>query len=296
MPKNKVSDSFRPYAAQIIFVDRGKGISAPNLQAAIEEIQERLATIDDHLHKGEGENSVKIGLDSFAHGDSSIALGHGAFTLDEAGRSVSLGAGSGAYGASSVAIGDGASALGAGAVAIGPGAFADADNIIVLGTTGHTVFIPGNLNVRNLNALGRITGSLTWISPSDDVIAEIETPIEVEWDSSDSPPFYTEKQLTLINPGRYRIKGVLSAEVGSRASLSIMEGDERIVDFLMTEGQENFSFDFYWDIGINTTITFRLDVAPVFSGGQLVADSGGASLSQIRICGNTNIGNGVIAW
>src|SRR5690606_7302907 len=207
MPKNKVFDSFRPYAAQIIFVDRGKGISAPNLQAAIEEIQERLATIDDHLHKGEGENSVKIGLDSFAHGDSSIALGHSAFTLDEAERSVSLGAGSGAYGASSVAIGDGASAVGDGAVAIGPGAFADADNIIVLGTTGHTVIIPGNLNVRNLNALGRITGSLTWISPSDDVIAEINNPIEVEWDEWSSPPLYTEKQLTLKNPGRYRIKG-----------------------------------------------------------------------------------------
>src|SRR5690606_27216141 len=142
------------YAVFCLKKKRGKGISAPNLQAAIEEIQERLVTIDDHLHKGEGENSVKIGLDSFAHGDSSIALGHGAFTLDEAERSVSLGAGSGAYGSSSVAIGDGASAVGDGAVAIGPGAFADADNIIVLGTTGHTVFIPGNLDVRNLNVLG----------------------------------------------------------------------------------------------------------------------------------------------
>src|SRR5690606_15407787 len=175
MPKNKVFDSFRPYAAQIIFVDRGKGISAPNLQAAIEEIQERLATIDDHLHRGEGENSVQIGLDSLAYGDSSIALGHDAFTSEEAERSVSLGAGSGAYGASSVAIGDGASAVGAGAVAIGPGAFADTDNIIVLGTPAHTVIIPGILEV-----LGWIKGSVLWIGPSDNVIAEIPNPIEAE--------------------------------------------------------------------------------------------------------------------
>lgn len=287
MPKNKIFDSFRPYAAQIIFVDRGKGITAPNLQAAIEEIQERLDKIDDHLHRGEGDNSVQIGPDSVAFGDSSIALGHVAITSEEAERSVSLGADSQAYGVSSVAIGDGALAVGAGAVAIGPGAYADEDNIIALGNPGHTVIIPGNLDV-----LGKITSgvksNVSWIGPSDDVIAEIQTPIEV----TDPSGGQIEKQLTLKNPGRYRIKGLIYV-VGESATLEILENGEPITNPVSTTGQNNFSVDFNRDIGLITTLTFRLVVKPL-SGIGLPAFG---SVSQIRICGTeTDIGSAVIPW
>src|SRR5690606_21801005 len=275
MPKNKIFDSFRPYAAQIIFVDRGKGITAPNLQAAIEEIQERLDKIDDHLHRGEGENSVQIGPDSVAYGDSSIALGHVAITSEESERSVSLGANAGAYGASSVAIGDAALAVGAGAVAIGPGAYADADNIIALGNNGHTVIIPGNLNV-----LGKITSgvksNVSWIGPSDDVIAEIQTPIEV----TDPSGGQIEKHLTLKNPGRYRIKGLIYV-VGESATLDILENGEPIVNTVSTTGQNDFSVDFNRDIGLMTTLTFRLVVKPLSAIGLPAF----GSVSQIRVCG-----------
>src|SRR5690606_30889207 len=288
MPKNKVFDSFRPYAAQIIFVDRGKGISAPNLQAAIEEIQERLATIDDHLHQGEGENSVKIGLDSFAFGDSSIALGHGAITSEESERSVSLGADSQAYGASSVAIGDGALAVGAGAVAIGPGAYADADSIIALGNNGHTVIIPGILEV-----LSWIKGVVLWVGPSDHVIAEIPNPIEAEGENPLSAG-RAVKYLTLKNPGRYRIKGVIYLESGSNAALAVWKDEELIAGPVYAYShtpQRDFSIDFTQEIDMNTTLTFTLDVLP--ASGATIPPKGG--VSQIRICGSpADNGGGVI--
>lgn len=457
MSEKRITDAFRLSAAQVAFSDRGRGITAPNVQAAIEEIMEKA----DHLHRGEGENSVQLGPDSIARADSSITLGHGAFTIPEAQRSVALGANSGAFGESSVAIGDGAIslthngvaigarastteedardaisigtsanassdhataigtsaqatrshslaigvysqsndehaiaigteaqansansvsigreaqgnaddsvtvgygaranvpktvvighyaesnaesgiaigdssmanseasiaignntmtyggenvALGKGAqaysersvaigsgslaygdnsVALGPGAFAEEANTIVLGTAEHVVIIPGNLDV-----LGRIIGGVTWFGPSDDVIAEIDNPIEVEWDEESSPPLFTEKQLTLKNPGRYRIKGTIYAEEGSRARLDIWENNERIADTIYTDSQTNFSVDFYRDIGINTTLTFRLDAVPL-PGGEIV-ESGVVRVTQVKVCGSKiDIGNGVVGW
>lgn len=287
MANNKIFDSFRPYAAQIVLVDRGKGISAPNLQAAIEEIQERLATIDDHLHQGEGENSVQIGPDSIAFGDSSIALGHGAITSEESERSVSLGADSQAYGVSSVAIGDGALAVGAGAVAIGPGAYADADNIIALGNNGHTVIIPGNLDV-----LGRVKSgvrsNVSWIGPSDEVLAEITNPIEAELPGN----AYVEKTLTLKNPGRYRIKGFMQVEEG-RLILHILENDEPIISPISRTSSGDFSVVFNREIGMNTSLTFRLEAGGTAQN-PLRAKG---SVSPILVCGEpTDIGGGVIGW
>lgn len=456
MSEKRITDAFRLSAAQVSFSDRGKGITSPNVQAAIEEMQEKLENIGDHLHRGEGENSVQLGPDSIALADSSIALGHNALARKDdeynAENSVAIGASAGAHGESSVAIGDRADAIGnndiaigktataygiegegdaiaignwtfadsrsiaigsealatrpyaiaigaewcqandehaiamgteaqanmpntisiggfsqanwnnavaigpftesndegaialgdsamahseasisigqntmtwggeniaigkdaeaysersvaigSGAlalddnsVAIGPGAIAEETNTIVLGTAEHVVIIPGNLDV-----LGRIIGGVTWFGPSDDVIAEIDNPIEVEWDEESSPPLFTEKQLTLKNPGRYRIKGTIYADEGSKATLSILDNTsgnpERIADLVVTTDQENFSVDFYWDIGVNTTLTFRLDASPL-PGGEIV-ESGVVRVTQVKVCGaKIDIGNGVVGW
>src|SRR5690606_22567907 len=107
MTEKRAVDAFRLSAAQVSFSDRGRGITAPNVQAAIEEIMVKIDEAD-HSHQGEGENSVQLGPGARAYADSSISLGHGAFTIPEAQRSVALGADSGAFGESSVAIGDGA--------------------------------------------------------------------------------------------------------------------------------------------------------------------------------------------
>lgn len=444
MEQDKKIDTFKPYdATQISFLNRGKGINAPDVQAAIEEVYDRVSE-GDHLHRGRGENSVRLGPGSSADAESSVAIGDSAYTAgDQAVGSVALGARSGAHGERSVAIGDGANsfvengiaigasatnhdnnedardaisigtnayarnqavgigasaqaigshslaigvesqstrnntvsigretqanaddsvaigykasantpktvaigynsqsngpsgialgdsaeanaeasiaigketvtwgggnvalgksaiavaenavAIGSGAsaqapnaVAIGPGAIANEDNTIVLGTPEHKVVVPGNLTVQ-----GMVTGSVTWIGPSDNIIAEIQNPIIAERGTVGSS---VQKQLTLKNPGRYRIKGVLTVEKGTSASLTIWENEEQITDPISTTGQRSFSVDFNRDIGINTTLTVSLVVVPgPGSGGELEAR---ASVSQIRICGTaTDIGTGVV--
>src|SRR5690606_28415716 len=87
------------------------------------------------------------------------------------------------------------------AVAIGPGAIANEANTIVLGTSDHVVIIPGNLKVLgDLQVLGGAKTSLSWIAPSDDIIAEIPTPIVARAD--DKAEGLEERSLTLRNPGR----------------------------------------------------------------------------------------------
>lgn len=238
------------------------------------------------------ESGIAMGDSAMANSEASIAIGNN--TMTYGGENIALGKGAEAYSERSVAIGSGSLAYGDNSVALGPGAFAEEANTIVLGTAEHVVIIPGNLDV-----LGRIIGGVTWFGPSDDVIAEIDNPIEVEWDEESSPPLFTEKQLTLKNPGRYRIKGTIYADEGSKATLSILDNTsgnpERIADLVTTTGQENFSVDFYWDINVNTTLTFRLDASPL-PGGEIV-ESGVVRVTQVKVCGaKIDIENGVVGW
>lgn len=245
------------------------------------------------------QNSVAIGPNAEAAGISGIALGDGAQAINEAaiaigsetttagGENIALGKGATALDERSVAIGSGAFVRGSNSVVIGPGATVNADNTIVLGTPEHTVIIPGDLEV-----LGGVKSAVSWIAPSDDVIAEVNKPIEAEWGISDSTGV-TEKPLTLRNPGRYRIKGYISSGAGSKATLDILENNNPIVNPVITDTAENFSVDFTRDIGVNTTLIFRLTVTPTVAGGQYAS----GQVSQIRICGTeTDIGDGVVAW
>lgn len=410
-------DDFRPYTAkQIAFLNRGKGIDVPDVQSAIEEVKSMVDEID-HLHRGEGENSLQLGTDSIALGDYSIAFGHIAYTSNDGRRSIALGHGAGASSESSVAIGDGANsfsdngiaigrnaashsseiggsisigthasasdkgtaigewatanrshavaigvnansprehaiaigteaeasgiggiavgneakadkdgsiaigsqaesgsweggniaigqgamaylersiAIGSGAeawgrnaVAIGPGAVVNEDNTIVLGTPGHIVIIPGELRVLN----GAKT-SLSWIAPSDDVIAEMSGPLYAR--TEDGEIGVDEKTLTLKNPGRYRIKGYINPDPEAWARFDILEDGRPIVESVYVSGSfETFSLDFNRDIGVNTTLTFRLQVGKA-SGTILDVD---ALVGGIRVCGTEmDIGSGVVGW
>src|SRR5690606_25659688 len=112
-------DDFRPYTAkQIAFLNRGKGIDVPDVQSAIEEVKSMMDKIDvpnvqaaieelrarveelramideiDHLHQGDGENSIQLGPNSKASADYSITIGSSAYTDSEARRSIVLGRG-----------------------------------------------------------------------------------------------------------------------------------------------------------------------------------------------------------
>src|SRR5690606_24954787 len=114
-------DDFRPYTAkQIAFLNRGKGIDVPDDQSAIEEVKSMMDEID-HLHRGEGENSIQLGPNSKASADYSIAIGSSAYTHEEARRSIVLGRGT-VNTESSVAIGDSAYVNAVNGVAIGKSA------------------------------------------------------------------------------------------------------------------------------------------------------------------------------
>lgn len=449
-------DDFRPYTAkQIAFLNRGKGIDVPDVQSAIEEVKSMMDEID-HLHRGEGEDSIQLGPNSKASADYSIAFGSSAYTDNEARRAIALGASSRANRESSVAIGDGAYAnaesgiaigknantsssqggdtdsiaigtsalsanqstaigtrawatrshtvaigvnsqsnnehaisigteaqanspnnisigrrsqtssenavalgygasasaqntiaigpnslssgpggiavgdeanaategciaigsqaktgsweggniaigqgaiayfersiaIGSGAearannaVAIGPGAIANEINTIVIGTPDHVVIIPGELRVLGLKSI------ITWIAPSDDVIQEISSPIH----ANDG---ITQRTLILRNPGRYRIKGEIYADVNSWAKLDILENGEPIVEpVFVSESSTTFSLDFTRDIGVNTTLTFRLEVDRISSDDPIPS---AGRVGPIQICGTkADIGSGVIGW
>lgn len=234
-----------------------------------------------------GIGGIALGNEAKADKDGSIAIGSQAESGSWEGGNIAIGQGAMAYFERSIAIGSGAEAGGRNAVAIGPGAVVNEDNTIVLGTPGHIVIIPGELKV-----LGRTRTSLSWIAPSDDIIAEMSGPLYAR---SDGEIAVDEKSLTLRNPGRYRIKGYINADSNAWARFNILESGTPIVETVfINEDSEHFSLDFTRDIGVNTTLTFRLEVGKI-SGSSILSVT--ASVSAIRVCGTEmDIGSGVIGW
>src|SRR5690606_1958694 len=211
-----------------------------------------------------------------------IAIGSGAKTGSFEGGNIAIGQGAIAYFERSIAIGSGAEARANNAVALGPGAIANEINTIVIGTPDHVVIIPGQLRTLGLKS------TITWMAPSDNIIQEITSPIH----ANDG---ITQRTLILRNPGRYRIKGQIFADVNSWAKLDILVNDEPIVEpVFVSESSANFSVDFTRDIGVNTTVVFRLEVDRI-SGDEPIPSAG--RVGPIQICGTeADIGSGVIGW
>ena len=133
-------------------------------------------------HEGTyGANSITIGTSAYTVNDRSIAIGNVANA--GGGNSIAIGSNANAGGGDSIAIGNNATttageiffsiAIGTGAranannsVAIGAGAIADSPNQIVLGDNATTVYIPGNLIVGDVAAIGtrRAGGAALWTS------------------------------------------------------------------------------------------------------------------------------------
>lgn len=103
-----------------------------------------------------GTNSVAVGQASSAGGTGSTAIGAGS---EAAKDGTALGVGSVATGAGSIAIGSSASAANNDAVAIGDGVSTSADSTIVLGDSGHTVYIRG-LHVASVITNGTYHGTI----------------------------------------------------------------------------------------------------------------------------------------
>lgn len=108
-------------------------------------------------------DTISIGTGSLAgstgSGDEAIALGKGASAA--ALRSIAIGSGSISTGQASIVLGRAATDAGfTNALAIGPGATATANNEAVIGSTNHTVRIPGRIDgatLTNANLSGTIT-------------------------------------------------------------------------------------------------------------------------------------------
>lgn len=232
------------------------------------------------------DNAIAIGPYAKSSNESGIALGNNAQVYAEG--AISIGKNTMNWGKDNIAIGNGAEAYYERSVAIGPGAIAQEAYTIVLGTADHTVIIPGELKV-----LGGIKTNISWFAPSDNVIAEMSTPLQASQD--DAEIGIDEKSLTIRNPGRYRIKGYINAGDNAWARFEILERDEAIVETVfVNESAQAFSLDFKRDIGINTTLTFRLEVGKIVPSSILPVT---ATVSEIRVCGTeTDIGNGVIGW
>lgn len=242
-------------------------------------------------HNAESNAASGIALGDGAQANSEASIAIGKETVTWGGGNVALGKSAMAVSENAVAIGSGASAQGSNAVAVGPGASADTDNTIVLGTPEHKVVVPGNLDVLG-GVLRGVRSYVSWMGPTDDVIAELPNPLIAE---EEAPPTQaiTSKELVLKNPGRYRIKGFIYAENGGYAALTIWKDDELIAGPVSTWDQREFSVDLSREIGMNTTLRFQLNVLPP-PDGSFPARGG---VTQIRICGApVDIGSGVIAW
>ena len=120
-----------------------------------------------HNHEGAyGANSITIGTSSYTERMNSIAIGNSATTLGEASIAIGNSATINEAGMFSIAIGSGARANARNSVAIGSGVTADQNDQIVLGGNATTVYIPGNLIVGNIAAIGtrRAGSAALWTS------------------------------------------------------------------------------------------------------------------------------------
>lgn len=250
-----------------------------------------------HMANANAQKTVAIGTKAHSNAVSGIALGDGAEANSEAsiaigketttwgGGNIALGKSAMAVSENAVAIGSNASAQGSNSVAIGPGALAEANNTIVLGTPEHKVVVPGSLDVLG-GVLRGIRNYVSWMGPSDDVLAEFPDRIEVQLPGSSR----VDKTFTLKNPGKYRIKGFVHVEVGS-VWVEVLENDEPITETFATSVPMEFSLDFKRDVGVMATITVRISAGGTGSNPL----QGRGSVSQIRICGTeTDVGSVVI--
>lgn len=119
----------------------------------------------ESLHPGSGDVSTQVGPDVDASGDGSVALGFGSTASND--MAVAMGGGD-ASGGSSIAIGSAAEASGHQSVAIGGGyaageravalgwfAYAYNDYEFMLGSSGHTVVVPGTFSNPSARRLKR---------------------------------------------------------------------------------------------------------------------------------------------
>ncbi len=92
-------------------------------------------------------DAIAIGTAAQSLSDDSVAIGRAATADNAAKQAIAIGQFAKAFGERSIAIGSNAQAKKPDTIAIGALAVADQDNEITLGTTGKTVYIPGDLIV-----------------------------------------------------------------------------------------------------------------------------------------------------
>ena len=133
----------------------GKGATATANNSIV--IGVATAGKDGSIAIGSGASTERNSRPSLADGYN-IAIGHNATAKSSVGSAGAIAIGSSAYASAlsgnAIAIGDRTQATGSHSVAIGYNATATESNQIVLGDDSTTVYIPGNLIVGNIAAIG----------------------------------------------------------------------------------------------------------------------------------------------
>lgn len=133
----------------------GKGATATANNSIV--IGVATADKDGSIAIGSGASTERNSRPSLADGYN-IAIGHNATAKSSVGSAGAIAIGSSAYASAlsgnAIAIGDRTQATGSHSVAIGYNATATESNQIVLGDDSTTVYIPGNLIVGNIAAIG----------------------------------------------------------------------------------------------------------------------------------------------
>jgi hypothetical protein len=156
-----------------------------------------------------GGGSVAVGASALATHDKSVAVGPGAAGAEVEG--VALGYRAAAWGVRSVAIGGDATANNADSVAIGANITCNTDWQILLGSSAHTVYVPGSLTVMGTfsnPSARRLKQNIKPAPPLTDVFPEV-----FEWE-------YIE------GDGRRQIGPMADDLVGTDAERFLVRDDE----------------------------------------------------------------------
>ena len=143
--------------AVAIGVAKAGGENSIALGSDASATEESVIAIGDGA-RGNVKNAIAIGQSAFAtYGTSAMAIGYHAGANDRG--SIAIGNQARAFGEAGIAIGHQAVASYTNSVAIGKDVCASASNQIMLGNSGMTVYIPGNLVVGGETVLGTRMGS-----------------------------------------------------------------------------------------------------------------------------------------
>jgi hypothetical protein len=175
------------------------------------------------VHSGSSSNNdIAIGNFASSVGPSGIAIGA---TAQASGNgAIGIGAGTSATGLGATAIGTGASVANTTSSAVGAGASTTANNQVALGTTGQSVWIPGNAEIDGSISNATFAGSITLNNSV--TLARLDISSLANGGNS-ALPIGTNTWCTLSGPsGSFSLAGIASGSNGRVLLLENISGQQ----------------------------------------------------------------------